>query len=92
MDSQQPSACKHLEDAHEPQKIVTLPHKLSDCSAVQVMGLAKLGVGIAASDETSIDTAVLTFKGYTKEVKGMISQYNTHSVRPIFPTLVISAQ
>ena len=50
---------------------------------MQVMGLTKLGVGIAASDETSIDTAVLTFKGYTKEVKGVVSQYNTHSVRPI---------
>ncbi len=54
-----------------------------NCSPMQVMGLTKLGVGIAASDETSIDTAVLTFKGYTKEVKGVVSQYNTHSVRPI---------
>jgi hypothetical protein len=44
-------------------------------------GLAKLGVGISASDETSIDTAVLSFKGYSKEVKEAISQYNTHSVR-----------
>ncbi|CAL8471754.1 g11296 [Coccomyxa elongata] len=46
---------------------------------LEVMGLTKVGVGIAASDETSIDTAVLTFKGYTKEVKGVVSQYNTHS-------------
>lgn len=57
--------------------------QVMNCSPMQVMGLTKLGVGIAASDETSIDTAVLTFKGYTKEVKGVVSQYNTHSVRPI---------
>lgn len=49
--------------------------------ALQVTGLAKLGVGISASDETSIDTAVLSFKGYSKEAKEAICQYNAHSVR-----------
>ena len=58
-------------------------------AALQASGLAASGVGISASDETSIDSALLSLQGYTPPTLAAIEQINTHSVRS--PACVIRA-
>jgi hypothetical protein len=50
-------------------------------AALQESGLAASGVGLAASDETSIDSALLSLQGYTPPTLAAIEQINTHAVR-----------
>ncbi|KAK9843650.1 hypothetical protein WJX81_001138 [Elliptochloris bilobata] len=47
--------------------------------ALQASGLAEAGVGIAASDETSIDTACVTWNEYSAGARAQLAQINTHS-------------
>jgi hypothetical protein len=47
---------------------------------LEEMGLAASGVSISASDETSIDIAVLSLKGYSPTALQALSQINAHSV------------
>lgn len=49
--------------------------------ALAKSGLAAAGMGIAASDETSIDTACVTWSEYSPEALGALAQINTHSAR-----------
>lgn len=51
--------------------------------ALQEAGLLKAGVSLAASDETSIDTAVSTFQSYSPAALKAITQVNAHAVRPL---------
>ena len=48
-------------------------------------GLAAAGVEVSASDETSIDSALLTLRGYSPGAEAALTQINTHSVRPPTP-------
>ena len=45
-------------------------------------GLLEAGVGISASDETSIDMQCQTMYSYTAEALSCIAQINTHCVSP----------
>ena len=49
--------------------------------ALRASGLAAAGTGIAASDETSIDTACVTWGEYAPAARAELVQINTHSVR-----------
>jgi len=51
-------------------------------AALEDAGLAAAGVGIAASDETSIDTACSTWGELSPRARAALAQVNTHSVRP----------
>ena len=44
--------------------------------------LLQEGVSISASDETSIDIGVLSFRNYVPATQQALTQYNVHSVLP----------
>ena len=50
---------------------------------LKASGLAAAGVEVSASDETSIDSAVLTLRGYSPGAEAALTQINTHSVRAL---------
>ena len=50
---------------------------------LKASGLAAAGVEVSASDETSIDSAVLTLHGYSPAAEAALTQINTHSVRAL---------
>ena len=65
----------HFDTRQQSAVIGRLAHALADA------GLAGAGMGIAASDETSIDTACVTWNEYSPEALGALAQINTHSAR-----------
>ena len=56
-------------------------------AALQETGLAASGVGISASDETSIDSALFSLQGYAPPALEAVVQINTHSVRKLMRAL-----
>ena len=60
-------------------------------AALRGSGLAAAGVGISASDETSIDSALVSLQGYAPPALEAVEQINTHSVRPASPPRMLSA-
>ena len=65
----------HFDTRQQSAVIGRLARALADS------GLAAAGMGIAASDETSIDTACVTWNEYSPEALGALAQINTHSAR-----------
>ena len=65
----------HFDTAQQGAVVARLARALADS------GLAAAGVGIAASDETSIDTACVTWGEFSQEARAALAQINTHSAR-----------
>lgn len=65
----------HFDTRQQSSVIARLAQALAES------GLVAAGVGIAASDETSIDTACVTWNEYSPEARGALAQINTHSAR-----------